>query len=237
MTVKRSIMSSPVQVHVIGASGRTGVALCRSLLADGGAVGAGRAQRRQMGGDRHRASRRASPTLRMPGAFVPPGRMPTRIVCCAHARHARAVIDAAPTAARFVFLGSTRKFTSWPDAHGDGVLAGESAFLASGRSGVMLHPTMIYGARGRGQRPASRRPAATAADRAAARRRQGAGAADPPGRRHPRDPRRTGAPLGRAAVAGDRRARPPCPTPISCAPSPPPRDCGRRASSPCRQGC
>ena len=53
-----------------------------------------------------------------------------------------------PPAARFVFLGSTRKFTRFPDAHGNGVLAGEAAFLASTRSGVMLHPTMIYGAQG-----------------------------------------------------------------------------------------
>ena len=58
------------------------------------------------------------------------------------------MLAAAPTDARFVFLGSTRKFTRWPDAHGNGVLAGEAAFLASGRSGVMLHPTMIYGAQG-----------------------------------------------------------------------------------------
>ena len=72
----------------------------------------------------------------------------THIVSCAHARHARAVLAAAPSDARFVFLGSTRKFTRWPDAHGNGVLAGEAAFLASGRSGVMLHPTMIYGAQG-----------------------------------------------------------------------------------------
>jgi hypothetical protein len=35
MTAKRSIMVGQVQVHVIGASGRTGTALCRSLLADG----------------------------------------------------------------------------------------------------------------------------------------------------------------------------------------------------------
>ena len=60
----------------------------------------------------------------------------------------RAVLAAAPADARFVFLGSTRKFTRWPDAHGNGVLAGEAAFLASGRPGVMLHPTMIYGAQG-----------------------------------------------------------------------------------------
>src|SRR5581483_11731432 len=36
--------------------------------------------------------------------------------------------------------------TRWPDAHCDGVIAGETALLASGRNGVMLHPTMIYGA-------------------------------------------------------------------------------------------
>jgi uncharacterized protein YbjT (DUF2867 family) len=70
------------------------------------------------------------------------------VVSCAHARHAPAVLGAAPADAAFVFLGSTRKFTRWPDAHGLGVLAGEAALLASGRSGVMLHPTMIYGAEG-----------------------------------------------------------------------------------------
>jgi uncharacterized protein YbjT (DUF2867 family) len=70
------------------------------------------------------------------------------IVSCAHARFAGAILAAAPETARFVFLGSTRKFTRWPDAHGNGVRAGEAAFLASGRRGVMLHPTMIYGAQG-----------------------------------------------------------------------------------------
>ena len=72
----------------------------------------------------------------------------TAIVSCAHARHAPAIIAAAPPEARLVFLGSTRKFTRWPDDHGNGVLAGEKALLSSGRRGVMLHPTMIYGAQG-----------------------------------------------------------------------------------------
>jgi nucleoside-diphosphate-sugar epimerase len=72
----------------------------------------------------------------------------THIVSCAHARHTGAVLAAPPSDARFVLLGSTRKFTRWPDVHGTGVLAGEAAFLSSGRSGVMLHPTMIYGAQG-----------------------------------------------------------------------------------------
>jgi len=70
------------------------------------------------------------------------------VVSCAHARHVPAILAAAPLAASFVFLGSTRKFTRWPDAHGRGVLAGETAFLASGRLGVMLHPSMVYGAQG-----------------------------------------------------------------------------------------
>jgi nucleoside-diphosphate-sugar epimerase len=144
MTDKPSIMARPVQVHVIGASGRTGVALSASLLADELSV---------------------VPVLRNPAKWtmsVPPRIADlndptalraaladaTHIVCCAHARHAGVVIDAAPPDARLIFLGSTRKFTKWLDPYGAGVLAGELAFLASGRSGVMLHPTMIYGAQG-----------------------------------------------------------------------------------------
>ena len=70
------------------------------------------------------------------------------VASAAHARHAGAIIAAAPAGARLVLMGSTRRYTAWPDAHGDGVIAGEAALLASGRDGVMLHPTMIYGAEG-----------------------------------------------------------------------------------------
>lgn len=72
----------------------------------------------------------------------------THIVSTAHARHTAAILAAAPAAARFVFLGSTRQFTRWPDAHAEGVRQGEAALLGSGRPGIMLHPTMIYGAEG-----------------------------------------------------------------------------------------
>ena len=134
------------RIHVIGASGRSGAALCRSLLAD--AVPYVPVVRS--------AARWAATGL--PGAPVaadltddslrPALAAAARVVSCAHARHIPAVLAAAPVATRFVFLGSTRKFTRWPDAHGGGVLAGEAAFLASGRPGVLLHPTMIYGAAG-----------------------------------------------------------------------------------------
>ena len=136
-----------VPVHVVGATGRSGLALCRALIGRGVPV---------------------VPVVRNPARW--PAGLPglprvadlegqgrgladaladaARVVSCAHARHIPAILAAAPEAARFVFLGSTRKFTRWPDAHGNGVIAGERAFLAAGRPGVLLHPTMIYGAEG-----------------------------------------------------------------------------------------
>ncbi|MBV8456743.1 MAG: NADH-ubiquinone oxidoreductase, partial [Acetobacteraceae bacterium] len=72
----------------------------------------------------------------------------TWVVSCAHARYAGAVLAAVPPKVSFVFLGSTRKFTRWPDAHATGAIEGQTASLGSGRPGVMLHPTMIYGAEG-----------------------------------------------------------------------------------------
>ena len=132
---------------MIGASGRSGLALCRALMARGVDV---------------------VPVVRDPGKFVASG-LPfaprladlgdaaalaaaladaTRIASAAHARHAAAIIAAAPVQARLVLMGSTRRFTHWPDEHGGGVIAGEAALLGSGRAGVILHPTMIYGAEG-----------------------------------------------------------------------------------------
>lgn len=137
-------MPNAVQVHIIGASGRTGVALCASLLADGVSVV-------PIVRDPAKWTMQAAPRiadLTDPATLHAALADATRIVCCAHARHAGVVIDAAPPDARLIFLGSTRKFTKWLDTHGAGVLAGELEFVASERSGVMLHPTMIYGAQG-----------------------------------------------------------------------------------------
>lgn len=133
-----------MQAHVIGANGRSGAALTHALLARGTAL---------------------IPIIRNPAAWFlhhPTPRIAaiespalsealhdaTNIVSCAHARHIPAILAASPPGAQFVFLGSTRKYTRWPDAHGDGVLAGERAFLAANCPGVLLHPTMIYGAQG-----------------------------------------------------------------------------------------
>ncbi len=136
------------QVHVIGASGRSGSALCRSLLADGiSYVPLVRDSAKWTAREHGIVTPRVADltdAARLRAALADA----TRIVSCAHARHTPAVLAAAPAEARLVLLGSTRKFTRWPDAHGNGVLRGEASFLASGRSGVILHPTMIYGAQG-----------------------------------------------------------------------------------------
>jgi uncharacterized protein YbjT (DUF2867 family) len=134
-------MAEPVQVHVIGATGRSGRALCGSLLAGGISV-VPIVRNVATCPDARVADLTDAPRLR--DAL----RDATHIVSTAHARYASAVIAAAPPSAQLIFLGSTRKFTRWPDAHGNGVIEGEAAFLGSGRDGVMLHPTMIYGAQG-----------------------------------------------------------------------------------------
>lgn len=139
--------SAIMVLHVIGASGRSGAALCRSLAASGVEF---------VPVVRHIRRWRATGIPGTPAVAdltVPSGlkcalATATVVVSCAHARHVPAILDAAAACHRFVFLGSTRKFTQWPDHHALGVLAGEAAFCASQRLGVMLHPTMIYGSEG-----------------------------------------------------------------------------------------
>ena len=132
-------------VHVLGATGRSGRALCRALAVRGTpVVPIARNPARATGLGGVRVADLSGPTGPLRAALADA----TRIVCTAHARHIPALLAASPPTARLVCLGSTRKFTHWPDAHGNGVLAGEQALLASGRNGVILHPTMIYGAQG-----------------------------------------------------------------------------------------
>jgi uncharacterized protein YbjT (DUF2867 family) len=134
-------------IAVIGASGRSGLSLCRALAAAGMPFrpvvrDAGRWAGTGLPGTPRLAD------LRDPTALHAALEGAGRVVSCAHARHAPAVIAAAPPDASLVFMGSTRRFSSWPDDHGDGVRRGEAAMLESGRRGAILHPTMIYGAEG-----------------------------------------------------------------------------------------
>lgn len=138
---------SALRVHILGASGRSGAALTRALLAAGAeVVPVVRDPARWAATGLSPEARRAD--LRDAAALSGALRDATAIASGAHARHIPAILAAAPSAARFAFLGSTRRYTRWPDAHGNGVIAGEEAFRASGRPGFLLHPTMIYGAEG-----------------------------------------------------------------------------------------
>ena len=143
-------MSEPV--HIIGASGKSGQALTRRLLAEGiGVVPVVRSAEWQPPAGL-RADPRLAPVRRADlgdeTALASALADARRIVNTAHARHTKALLAAAPAAARLVLLGSTRRFTRFPDALAEEITAGQAAFLASGRAGVMLHPTMIYGATG-----------------------------------------------------------------------------------------
>jgi uncharacterized protein YbjT (DUF2867 family) len=134
-------------LHVVGAAGRSGAALCRALAARGTPYvpvvrNAQKWAALGLPGVARVADLQDAPALT--AALAGAG----RVASAAHARHAPAILAASPAGASFVFMGSTRRHSRWPDAHGDGVRAGEAAFRASGRAGALLHPTMIYGAEG-----------------------------------------------------------------------------------------
>lgn len=137
-------------VFVLGATGRCGAALCRRLAADG---------------------RPYVPVMRDPEAWRPLG-LPgeRRVVDLADTRtladtlaDARHIISCAPASflpgilavtgpdLRIVALAGPIRYSRTPDGDGLGVRAGEAAFISSGRRGVMLHPTFLYGRHSAGQ--------------------------------------------------------------------------------------
>lgn len=135
------------RVHLIAATGRSGQALCRALMARG--IDVVRVVR-----DPGKFAATALPFTPRQADLADPAALSraladaTHIANAAHARHAAAILAAAPAASRVVLMGSTRRFTRWPDDHASGVIAGEAALRAWGGDGVILHPTMIYGAQG-----------------------------------------------------------------------------------------
>ena len=203
----RAVMVPAMVMHVIGASGRSGVAFCRSLAADGVPfVPVVRNTRKWQA-----AGLPGEPVV----ADVRNGRKLRRalktadiVVSCVHARHAAAILDASTACHRFVFLGSTRKFTKWPDDHAIGVQTGEDAFRQSDRFGVMLHPTMIYGAQGEDNVQRLARLLKKLPFVPAARRRTLAAAPDLSGRRHPVAAGGGGHRVAPEGIRGDRRGGP-----------------------------
>ncbi|QNT79008.1 SDR family oxidoreductase [Entomobacter blattae] len=137
-------------VHIIGATGRSGLALCKALTQLNSPIQPViRNQNHWKTQDFPTAQKALIADLDGPPSLLAQALEGARsIVSTAHARHIPQILAAGPKDATYIFLGSTRKYTHWPDAHGKGVIAGEKAFLQSNQKGVLLHPTMIYGAEG-----------------------------------------------------------------------------------------
>ena len=68
------------------------------------------------------------------------------VISCAHARYTQQILDGlGASPANVVLVGSTWRYSKVYEPAGQEVVQAEAVFTASGRSAVMLHPTMIYG--------------------------------------------------------------------------------------------
>lgn len=135
-----------MKVCVLGATGKTGRYLVERLCDEGHEVTAIGRDAERLGLVDGRAGR-AVADLARPETVSGALRGGECVVSLAHARFTGTVLAALPECCkRVVLTGSTRRFTSLSDPAAEAVRTGEAAFLGSGRPGVMLHPSMIYGA-------------------------------------------------------------------------------------------
>jgi nucleoside-diphosphate-sugar epimerase len=135
-----------VKIAVLGATGKTGRYLVAQLVEDGHDVTAVGRDPARLDALDTRAGR-AVANLERPATIGSALDGVDCIVSLAHARFTEAVLAAVPASCgRIVLTGSTRRFTRLTDPAADAVRKGEAAFRASRRSGVFLHPSMIYGA-------------------------------------------------------------------------------------------
>jgi nucleoside-diphosphate-sugar epimerase len=143
------------RIVVIGATGRTGRRVVALLCGRGHNVTALGLSAAKLGALDRRA---AAHTLdvSVPGALAPllasADPAVDVIVSCAHARFTGAILDALPAQTqhsrpvRLVLMGSVRRYLAIPDRDGSEIAEGERRLYASGRPGVMLHASMIFGA-------------------------------------------------------------------------------------------
>ncbi|MCP4326864.1 MAG: NAD(P)H-binding protein [Alphaproteobacteria bacterium] len=131
---------------LFGATGKTGKYLVPALLDAGWSV-------RALGRDRTKLAaldqrcETASIDLDRPAALASLLDGVDRVVSLAHARFAGTILAALPdSCARVVLTGSVRAFTKLPDPAAEMVRDAVAIFQASGRAGVVLHPSMIFGA-------------------------------------------------------------------------------------------
>jgi len=134
-----------MKIALIGATAKTGRLLLAALRdADHDVVAIGRDEGRLRALDARGPWTVAD--LERPKTLIPAVRDADLVVSLAHARFTGAVLAAAAPGQRLILTGSTRVFSALPDPAAEAVRAAERLFLDSGRAGLMLHPSMIYGA-------------------------------------------------------------------------------------------
>jgi len=131
---------------VIGATGRTGSRVVALLCARGHAVSALGLTAAKLGALDRRAEAHAL-DVAATAALAPLLAGADVVVSCAHARFTGAILAALPVRpVRLVLMGSVRRYLEIPDRDGAEIAEAERLLLASGRPGVMLHASMIFGA-------------------------------------------------------------------------------------------
>jgi nucleoside-diphosphate-sugar epimerase len=134
-----------VKVALVGATGMTGRRVLGELLARGHAVAAVGRNPEQLATLDPRAERRIGDLDRpqtLPDALAGAD----AVAYVAYAGRAGIVMDAMPAGVPLVMTGSVRVFTKLPDPDADRARAALAEFERSGQSGVVLLPSMIYGA-------------------------------------------------------------------------------------------
>jgi len=135
-----------MKIALLGASGNTGRPLVARLCAEGFEVAAAGRSRARLDRLDARAGR-VMADLEQSESIAPALAGAECVISLAHARFTEVVLAGLPQSCRRVILtGSARVFTRLPDPAAEAVRRGAAAFAASGRPGVMLHPSMIYGA-------------------------------------------------------------------------------------------
>ena len=138
-----------MRVAVLGATGKTGRYLVARLCHDGHAVVALSRKLDRLDAVDGCATRRQADILQR-DTIVAALADAECVVSLAHASLTEPLLAALPPLCRWVVLtGSVRRSTALPDPGADGVRRGEAAFrawIAAGGRGVMLHPSMIFGA-------------------------------------------------------------------------------------------
>ena len=132
------------RVHVLGATGRIGQAVCRALVASGVEIVplVHEPQRWEQTGIRGKP--RAVDllddySLRNELADA------VRVISCASPLHTANILIATDPDVLLVLLGDARRYLHAPDLAGLTAMEGEREMVGSGRPAVMLHPTLIYG--------------------------------------------------------------------------------------------